>query len=111
MICDMAETYHIYDYKAYKASYIATLARGLRDTSRVMSKSQNGLSNQTLLTARIVDELAIMIWQSTKDGAKGRHMPKSIVDELLKKSEPTKVCSFNTKEEYELAVKNIRERR
>lgn len=107
----MAETYHIYDYRAYKAGYIAILARGLRDTSRIMSKTQQGLSNQTLLTARIVDELAIMIWQGTKDGAKGRHMPKSIVDELLKKSEPKSVRSFNTKEEYETAVRNIRERR
>ena len=40
-ICDMAEYYHIYDYRAYPARYIATLAAGLKPESRVCM-AQNG---------------------------------------------------------------------
>ena len=36
LICDLAETYHIYDMRSFKASYIAILAAGLREDSRVM---------------------------------------------------------------------------
>jgi len=38
LICDMAEIYHIYDYRAMKARYIATLTLGLPPRSRVMSR-------------------------------------------------------------------------
>lgn len=38
LICDMAESYRIYDYRALKARYAATLALGLRPHSRVMLK-------------------------------------------------------------------------
>lgn len=34
----MAEIYHIYDYRAMKARYIATLALGLPPRSRVMAR-------------------------------------------------------------------------
>jgi len=34
----MAEIYHIYDYRAMKARYIATLALGLPPRSRVMTR-------------------------------------------------------------------------
>lgn len=35
LICDFAETYHIYDYRQLKPSYAATLAAGLREDSRI----------------------------------------------------------------------------
>ena len=34
LICDMAETYHIYRFDDFDAGYIATLAAGLRDNAR-----------------------------------------------------------------------------
>lgn len=37
LICDMAETYKIYDYRALPISYIAILTNGLPKTSRVKS--------------------------------------------------------------------------
>ena len=33
LICDFAETYHIYDYRSLDVEYAATLAYGLRDDS------------------------------------------------------------------------------
>lgn len=38
LICDFAETYHIYDYRALPVSYAATLAYGLRNDSRIRLK-------------------------------------------------------------------------
>ena len=38
LICDFAETYHIYDYRALPVSYAATLAYGLRGDSRIRLK-------------------------------------------------------------------------
>ena len=35
LVCDMAEYYHIYNYRDYPARYIATLVAGLRPESRV----------------------------------------------------------------------------
>ena len=35
MICDLGETYQIYDYKSYPVSLIATLAVGLGPESRI----------------------------------------------------------------------------
>lgn len=38
LICDMAETYHIYDMRALPAETLATLACGLREDSRIKMK-------------------------------------------------------------------------
>lgn len=38
LICDMAETYHIYDVRALPVKMLATLACGLRDDSRIKLK-------------------------------------------------------------------------
>ena len=35
LICDFAETYHIYDYRRLPVEYAATLAYGLRENSRI----------------------------------------------------------------------------
>jgi hypothetical protein len=42
--------------------------------------------DQTLQAAQL-DALNLLIWQNTKDGAKGRKRPKSVVDMLNKKAE------------------------
>lgn len=38
LVCDMAETYHIYDMRALPVATLATLACGLRDDSRIKLK-------------------------------------------------------------------------
>lgn len=37
-VCDMAETYHILDYRALPVDLLAVLASGLRDDSRIKMK-------------------------------------------------------------------------
>ena len=38
LVCDMAETYHIYDMRALPVETLATLACGLREDSRIKLK-------------------------------------------------------------------------
>ena len=42
--------------------------------------------DQTLQAAQL-DALNLLIWQNTKDGAKGRRRPKSIVESWLNKKD------------------------
>ncbi len=62
LICDFAETYQIYDYRALPASYAATLAVGLRDNSRIKSlMADRKASVETIMLASIVDRLSILL--------------------------------------------------
>ena len=114
LICDFAETYHIYDLKALPVTTVALLACGLREDSRIKQKI-NGthVPVNTLLLAHIVDRLGILIWQRTKDGQHGRNKPESIAEQLLNtgKRNLNKVDAFETPEEFEEARRRILERR
>ena len=56
LICDFAETYHIYDYKRLPLSTAAALAVGLRDTSRIKMKLSGAVvANDIQLMAAAVD--------------------------------------------------------
>ena len=103
MICDLAETYHILDYRELPPSLVATLVVGLDDKSRVKRKiSKAKLTLEQSLFAMIADELNILIWQNSKDGSKGRNKPESIYKKLMgldqKKDD---LRSFNSPEEFE----------
>ena len=59
LVCDFAETYGIYDVWEYPVDYIATLAVGLRDNSRIKLKAAGlKVDMKTLLIARIADNTA-----------------------------------------------------
>lgn len=106
LICDLAETYHIYDMRSFKASYIAILAAGLREDSRVMMLfSGNKIRPSLLLQAASLDKLALLWWAETKDGQKNRNRPESVVESLTKENkqpeEPAIV--FESAEEFNRA--------
>lgn len=44
VICDMAETYGVFDYKTLPVPLLATLACGLRDNSRIKMRIASELS-------------------------------------------------------------------
>lgn len=90
LICDLAETYHIYDMRSFKVSYIAILAAGLREDSRVMMLfSGNKIRPSLLLQAASLDKLALLWWAETKDGQKNRNRPESVVESLTKENKQT----------------------
>ena len=85
LICDLAETYQIYDYKQLPLNQVAVFAYGLRDDSRIKQVMSNQIGPlETTLLASIVDRLSLSLWLQTKDGQKGVNRPKSIVDQLTK---------------------------
>lgn len=105
--CDMAETYHLYIVDWYDPpfpiSFLADLAQGLDENSRIKKKIINRkLTLTESLQAIMIDKLSILIWQKTKDGAKGRHMPESIYRKLegLDKDAKDELQSFATEEEF-----------
>lgn len=106
LICDMAETYGIYDWRALPLETAAALASGLRDDSRIKRKIAGiPVDTMTLLTAMIVDRLSLLIWSKTKDAEKGENRPGSIVEKILSldKKEENEVEGFQTPEDFQAA--------
>lgn len=106
--CDLAEIYHIYviDWynPPYPISYIADLANGLKEDSRIKRKIANAkLTLQETMLAIMIDKLSILIWQKTKDGAKGRNIPKSVYRKLegLDEKPKDELQKFESRESFE----------
>lgn len=110
LICDFAETYHVYDWRTLPVRTAATLACGLRDDSRIkLLISGTRYKTDTMLLAGIADRLSILAWQGTKDGQKGRNRPRMLIDEMTKKKQRENI-SYSTPEEYLAAREKIVER-
>lgn len=103
LICDLAETYHIYDYRQLPLTKVAIFAIGLRDNSRIKMKMSDQLvPMDTLLLAGISDRLSVLLWRQTKDGQKGRNMPTMVLDTLVpRKSKESDVIIFSSGEDYQ----------
>lgn len=105
LICDLAETYGIYEYRVYSPLYIGTLAAGLRDDSRIkMQMSGEKITISQLLAAMTVDKLANLVWMQSQDGVKGRNKPVSVVEQLRgSASKPSEIHGFDSPEEFQKA--------
>lgn len=105
VICDLAETYHIYNYKELPCSRVALFAVGLRENSRIKTKMSNlKYSLDTTMLAAILDRLSILVWFNTEDGRKGVNRPVMITDKLYKSDDDrneSDIMAFDTPEEYE----------
>ena len=96
LVCDLAETYQIYDYKQLPLTQVAVFAYGLRDDSRIKQIMSNQIVPlETTLLASIVDRLSLSLWLQTKDGQKGVNRPASIADQLIKRDK-----SENDRKDY-----------
>lgn len=108
VICDLAETYHIFNYRDMPPLTVAIFCNGLRDDSRIKLKmAKQKVKIDTMLLASIVDRLSILVWAKTKDGQKGRNQPKSIVDSINKPVRVKEEVVFTTSEEFEIARSKI----
>ena len=88
LICDFAETYHIYDWRSIPVRTAATLAAGLRDDARIHLKMA-GLpcSFDRLLLAGVFDAARVANWQRSKDGQTGKSKPDMVVKQILKNTQ------------------------
>lgn len=77
LICDFAETYHIYDFRSLNVDLAATLAVGLRDNSRIkMRMTDRKASTDTILLAGIMDRLSVIL-----SGDKATLIAKTFISE------------------------------
>ena len=108
LICDLAETYQIYDYRQLPLQMVAVFSYGLRDDSRIkMSISKQSVPLDTLLLAG--DRLAMLLWSKTVDAEKGRNKPDSIFDSLTNVKKESSQLTFSSGEEFEQMRQKILE--
>jgi hypothetical protein len=90
LICDLAETYQIYDYRSLPLKTVATLAAGLRENSRIKLLASGSPVNQdTLLLATIADRVELFRFGFSKDADK-KEPPPSLLRMLLGEEKPVK---------------------
>ena len=108
MICDLAETYGIFDYQELPPRLVATLVVGLRDNSRVKMKLAGArLTMDQMLLALILDSINLLRWgRSRKRGAKPKSVYKLLTEEKKQKDE---LKAFRSPEDYEAWMKRKRE--
>lgn len=108
LICDLAETYHIYNYRQLPADLVAVFSVGLRENARIkMAISGQRVPLETLLLASIADRLGILAWQNTEDGHKGRNAPKEFVSILTEEPKEREESVFKSGEDFENARARI----
>lgn len=110
MICDLAETYHILNYKELSPYLVAVLVFGLNDNSRIKKRYSNSkISVDQILMAMVVDDLNFLAWTKTRDAKHGKYKQKSILKTLQGEYEKPKedLISFKTVEEYEEYMKQF----
>ena len=84
LICDFAETYHIYDYRSLPLHMAGIFACGLRTDSRIsMAISETKLTTDQTLLALIADNMRMLVWLNSSDGANGINRPKLLTDALI----------------------------
>ena len=109
VICDLAETYHVYDYRRMPQRTVATLACGLKADSRIKTKMAGVKISppNSLLYALIVDELRVMRY-----GFMGDKKSKPVfITEMMANGLPEKETKgFSTAEEFEAKRREIIER-
>lgn len=93
-MCDLAETYHILNYRERPASLIATLANGLPSDSRCSRKIEGRkLSTLELLNASVLDACNMILWTKTEDATKGVNRPNSVLQVLEGRNDSTEAGS------------------
>ena len=101
LICDLAETYHIFDYRSMPPQLVATLAAGLGDDSRIKRLAgEQPASSEVMLLGGILDALHAIMYRLS-DGSTAP--PVSIIDLMFgNEHEPQKQCmSFDSYEDFE----------
>ncbi len=101
LICDFAETYHIYSIYSMPCEYIAKLAYGLREDSRIKMKANDlRIDIRTILLAHLVDNTAINVWMKSQDAQNNKNRPKSMVSILLHRETEDDTLKFESGDDF-----------
>nr|DAN20535.1 MAG TPA: protein of unknown function (DUF5361) [Caudoviricetes sp.] len=104
LICDLAETYGIFDYRQLPVDQVAVFAFGLRDDSRIkLAMTNSKVPFETFLLAGVLDRLSALVWFKTTDGQKGINKPLMVAEELTgkTKAKESKEMIFDSGEDFE----------
>lgn len=108
LICDLAETYHIYDYRSLPLQTVATLSAGLRDDSRIkMAAAGLPARQDTLLLAAIADRVEAFRYGFTENAKHGTNRPESLVETIFgeaNKANKSGIQGFSSVEAFEAAL-------
>ena len=101
MICDLAETYHVLNYRELPPSLVATLVTGLRADSRLKMKLTGmKIPVETTIAAMTYDAVSMLVWMNSDDGRRNRNRPKSLVKTLTEEPEPKGFKSFRNGSDF-----------
>ena len=108
LLCDLAETYGIYDLRAVPVSTLAVLAAGLRDNSRIKTRlSSDRPPRSDMLLAAVVDRLSFLVWMMSEDAKRGTNRPKSVLAALMGEEDNSSndIATFETFDDFNAAWK------
>lgn len=110
LICDLAETYQIYDYRSLPCKTVAIFSCGLRNDSRIkMKMAQINITPEQMLLAAIADGTRMTAWLHTEDAEKGMNRPESLLKLLIgcEEGSDENVISFESGDEFDEAWKKM----
>ena len=88
--------------------FVATLAAGLPEDSRIMRKLYNqNISKSELMLAAIYDDLNTYLYSMTSNAKHGINRPTSIVEKWLNITEQKENMAFDSVNSYEKAKQRI----
>lgn len=102
LICDLAETYHIYNYRQLPINLVAVFSYGLKDDSRIkMIMNDQNISLENMLLAGISDKVGLLLWMNSKDGQKNKNRPAPLLELLTGGAEKSDdVVVFHSGEDF-----------
>lgn len=110
LICDLAETYGLYDIYSVPLNTLATFAIGLGANSRIKLKLRGQIvSDDTLLLASMVDRLSWLVWAKTEDARNGQNRPASIVERLIYGEPQSEIEAYEDGDELLARIAQIKE--
>lgn len=108
LICDMAEYYHVLDYKGLPLQTAAALAAGLPEDSRsIRAMTGSRLTLSERLQAMTADLLRLLVWMRTEDGHKGRNRPASILQILSEGPQEPECQGYESGEDFREAWESL----
>lgn len=111
LICDLAETYQIYNMRELSLFQVATFSCGLRENSRIRQEMAGiDYSVDSLLLASCADSLQFLAWCQTENAAQNINRPKSLLSIFMGQDESSDNISFTSPEEYERCRNEMIER-
>lgn len=107
LLCDLAETYQIYDFKQLPLTKVAVFSLGLKDDSRIKMKLRNQKLNlEEMLIVSIADSLKLLLWSKTKDAQKNRNRPV-LWSSLFEEPKEKKEAVFSSGKDFEKERKRL----